>query len=152
MDVRTRRERRKRKKGVSPGVTIAVAALCSAVAFSGAYVYAMHTFNSKVTDLSEKQEMFTKLYEVDAAIRENYAGAIDEETLREALSSTYVKSIDRTNIIYVLQDEYDENKYKDYKGFKISDGSYVLIKKTMLNTGLDTETKSKNTTATDNTK
>ena len=91
-----RRERRPVKKGVPVGLTVTIAAICSAIAFSGAYVYAMHTFNSKVTDLNEKQRMFTKLYEVDSAVRENYKGSIDEETLRESLSSTYVKSVDMT--------------------------------------------------------
>lgn len=93
----------------------------------------MHTFNSKVTDLNEKQRMFTKLYEVDSAVRENYKGSIDEETLRESLSSTYIKSVDNDNILYVPESDYNEGKYsKDYKSFKISDGSYVLIKKSSL--------------------
>lgn len=128
-----RRERRAVKKGVPLGVTVTIAAICSAIAFSGAYVYAMHTFNSKVTDLNEKQRMFTKLYEVDSAVRENYKGSIDEETLRESLSSTYVKSVDNDNILYVPESDYNEDKYsKDYKSFKISDGSYVLIKKSSL--------------------
>ena len=128
-----RRERRPVKKGVPVGLTFTIAAICSAIAFSGAYVYAMHTFNSKVTDLNEKQRMFTKLYEVDSAVRENYKGSIDEETLRESLSSTYVKSVDNDNILYVPESDYNEGKYsKDYKSFKISDGSYVLIKKSSL--------------------
>lgn len=128
-----RRERRPVKKCVPLGVTVTIAAICSAIAFSGAYVYAMHTFNSKVTDLNEKQRMFTKLYEVDSAVRENYKGSIDEETLRESLSSTYVKSVDNDNILYVPESDYNEGKYsKDYKSFKISDGSYVLIKKSSL--------------------
>ena len=128
-----RRERRPAKKGVPVGLTVTIAAVCSAIAFSGAYVYAMHTFNSKVTDLNEKQRMFTKLYEVDSAVRENYKGSIDEETLRESLSSTYVKSVDNDNILYVPESDYNEGKYsKDYKSFKISDGSYVLIKKSSL--------------------
>lgn len=128
-----RRERRPVKKGVPVGLTVTIAAICSAIAFSGAYVYAMHTFNSKVTDLNEKQRMFTKLYEVDSAVRENYKGSIDEETLRESLSSAYVKSVDNDNILYVPESDYNEGKYsKDYKSFKISDGSYVLIKKSSL--------------------
>lgn len=128
-----RRVRRPVKKGVPVGLTVTIAAICSAIAFSGAYVYAMHTFNSKVTDLNEKQRMFTKLYEVDSAVRENYKGSIDEETLRESLSSTYVKSVDNDNILYVPESDYNEGKYsKDYKSFKISDGSYVLIKKSSL--------------------
>jgi carboxyl-terminal processing protease len=127
------REVRKKKKGVSVGVTIALCAVCAAVAFSIAYIYAMNTFNSKVTDLSEKQAMFTKLYEVDSAIRENYGGDISEEELQEALASTYVKNIDRDNILYVPEKEYDADKYsKEYKSYKISDGSYVLIKKSAL--------------------
>ena len=128
-----RRERRPVKKGVPVGLAVTIAAICSAIAFSGAYIYAMHTFNSKVTDLNEKQRMFTKLYEVDSAVRENYKGSIDEETLRESLSSTYVKSVDNDNILYVPESDYNEGKYsKDYKSFKISDGSYVLIKKSSL--------------------
>lgn len=132
-DRRNRRNRRSSKKGVPVGVTVTVAAICSAIAFSGAYVYAMHTFNAKVTDLSEKQAMFTKLYEVDSAVRENYNGDIDEEALKDALVSSYVKSIDEDNIIYVPESQYDEEKYaKDYKSFKISDGSYVVIKNSSL--------------------
>jgi carboxyl-terminal processing protease len=131
----SREVKRKPKRGVPIGLTIAICAVCSAVAFSVAYIYAMNTFNSKVTDLSEKQAMFTKLSEVDSAIRENYEGSIPEDELEEALSSTYVKNIDRDNILYVAEKEYDEDTYsEDYKSFKISDGSYVLIKKSALKT------------------
>ena len=56
-----RRERRPVKKGVPVGLTVTIAAICSAIAFSGAYVYAMHTFNSKVTDLNEKQIVTIKV-------------------------------------------------------------------------------------------
>ena len=133
MNMNNRKSRSKgAKKGVPLGITIAVSALCGAVAFSCAYIYAMHTFNSKVTDLAEKQAMFTKLYEVDSAIRENYGGEINEEELRNALASQYVESIDKENIIYVPENKYDSDKYKDYKNCKISDGSYVLIKKSVL--------------------
>ncbi|MDD6645944.1 MAG: hypothetical protein PUE67_07810 [Oscillospiraceae bacterium] len=134
MDNRKRRTKRSKgaKKGVPLGITIAVSALCGAVAFSCAYIYAMHTFNSKVTDLAEKQAMFTKLYEVDSAIRESYGGEINEDELRNALASQYVQSIDKENIIYVPENKYDADKFKDYKSCKISDGSYVLIKKSVL--------------------
>ena len=134
MDNKKRRTKRSKgaKKGVPLGITIAVSALCGAVAFSCAYIYAMHTFNSKVTDLAEKQAMFTKLYEVDSAIRENYGGEINEEEIRNALASQYVESIDKENIIYVPENKYDSGKYKNYKNCKISDGSYVLIKKSVL--------------------
>lgn len=130
---RSRNNRKKPKAGVPLGITITIAAVCAAIAFSLAYIYAMKTFNSKVTDLSEKQAMFTKLYEIDSAVRENYNGTIDEEKLKEALSSAYTNGTDKDNILYVSEDKYNPEKYsKDYKAFKISDGSYVLIKKSAL--------------------
>ena len=130
---RRRKNRKNHKAGVPLGITITIAAVCAAIAFSVAYIYAMKTFNSKVTDLSEKQAMFTKLYEIDSIVRENYSGTIDEEKLKDSLSSAYTIGTDKENVLYVSEAEYNPDKYsKDYKAFKISDGSYVLIKKSSL--------------------
>ncbi len=153
---RQRRKNRKtigkRKRGVPVGLTVAIAAICSAAAFSGAYIYAMNTFNSKVTDLAEKQAMFTKLYEIDSAVRENYGGTINEDELNEAISSTYVKNIDRDNIIYIPENKYNADKFSnDYKSFKISDGSYVLIKKSALKNKTEDNTSSSKNNAAENT-
>lgn len=132
MAARNRRKPKHNGKVVPLGITIAVVAVCSAIAFSVAYLVAMNTFNEKVTDLAEKQAMFTKLSQVDSTIRQHYDGEINEEELMNALSSSYAKNVDRDNIIYVPEKDYKEEDYKDYKSFRISDGSYIVIKNSVL--------------------
>lgn len=132
MAARNRRKPKHNGKVVPLGITIAVVAVCSAIAFSVAYLVAMNTFNEKVTDLAEKQAMFTKLSQVDSTIRQHYNGDINDEELMNALSSSYAKNVDRDNIIYVPEKDYKEEDYKDYKSFRISDGSYIVIKNSVL--------------------
>lgn len=132
MAARNRRKPKHNGKVVPLGITIAVVAVCSAIAFSVAYLVAMNTFNEKVTDLAEKQAMFTKLSQVDSTIRQHYDGEINKEELMNALSSSYAKNVDRDNIIYVPEKDYKEEDYKDYKSFRISDGSYIVIKNSVL--------------------
>ena len=78
---------------ISLGAGIALAAVASAITVSLTYVYAMNHFNEKMADVNERQAMYTKLSEIDQAVRQDYVGVIDEETLTDAICAGYVAGL-----------------------------------------------------------
>ena len=80
-------------KKIPLGATIALIIISVALTISVTMVIAMRQFNSKVSDVGKRQVMFEYITDIDKAVRQHYAGAIDEEKLREALTKGYIDGI-----------------------------------------------------------
>ncbi|MGN1051706.1 MAG: hypothetical protein ACI4QE_05340 [Acutalibacteraceae bacterium] len=117
------------KKKISPAITIAIVAVVAAIAFTSAYLLAMNRFNSKVSDLASRQAMFSKLSEVDSAVRQNYGGDIPEDALENSTVEGYIAGLSTSDIKYIKAEKFDESKYsqKEYKVIKLTDGSAIVI-------------------------
>lgn len=115
-------------KKVSLGVTIAVAFIAAAIAFSAAFMLSHSIINSKLSDLNQKQEVFSRLSDIDSFTREHYNGEIDEEKLHSALKEAYSQALDG-GVIFLSAQEFEGSKYdsEGYSVMKFSDGSYMII-------------------------
>lgn len=117
-------------KKISIPVAVTIAAVFGAICFSVAYLIATNTISNTVTDLNQRKAMFTKLSEVDLAVRQNYTGTIDEAKLTEALCNGYVSGVNGDEIFYLSAEDFAKSSYsKDtsVKIIKLSDGSAVII-------------------------
>ncbi len=117
------------KKKVSLPIVLCIAFLVAAVAFSLGYVASTVAVNKKITDLSEKHKMFTKLAAVDNSVRQNYGGKIDEEKLSDSLCRAYAESMG-DKVLYLSKDEYKDSEYYKSKSpnvFELSDNSAIVI-------------------------
>ncbi len=92
-------------KKISLGATLALIIIAMALTVSVTMGVAMRYFNSNVTALGEKQEMYNNLADVDTAVRQQY-GNIDEARLRAALAEGYISSIDDPYAAYLSASEY----------------------------------------------
>ena len=113
---------------VSLGITIAASLLAAAIAFSAAFMISRSIFNSKLKDLSQKQDMFSRLSDIDSFVREHYNGDIDEEKLHLAMKKAYSEALDG-NVIFMSAEEYKGSVYEE-SGASVqvlSDGSYMVI-------------------------
>lgn len=67
----------------------------------------MNLFNVKMTDITEREKMYSSLSEVDLYVRENYYGTIDEKALQEAIAQGYMSGIKDGNARYYTAEEYE---------------------------------------------
>lgn len=115
-------------KKVSLGICIAACLVAAAIAFSAAFMISRSIFNSKLKDLSQKQDMFTKLSDIDSFVRQHYKGNIDEEKLHEAFKEAYSEALDY-GVIFMTAQEYKGSAYEEAGcSFQVlSDGTYMVI-------------------------
>lgn len=115
-------------KKVSLGITVAACLVAAAIAFSAAFMISRSIFNSKLKDLSQKQDMFTKLSDIDSMVRQHYKGNIDEKRLHEAMKQAYSEALDN-QVLFMTADEYKESIYEEAGcSFQVlSDGTYMVM-------------------------
>ena len=89
---------------VSLGAAITIAVLAVALAISATMMIAMRLFNSRVSDISQRQVMYNYLDEIDYAARQQYT--IDEAKLRDVLAHGYLDGLDDPYAEYLTADEY----------------------------------------------
>ena len=100
-------------------VSISITAIIIAITYAVGYKTAMDKFNKVLTEVNERQSMYAQLSEVDQIVRQNYVGQIDEDKLKDCLSSGYISSLDEYYSLYLNADEYksyselQSNKYTD---------------------------------------
>lgn len=93
------------KRRVSPGVTIALMALTATLTLTLTYQYAMNRFNQQVKNLTERQKMYAKLYQVDTKTRDRYLYDIDENKLDDAITKGYVSGLSDPYSQFLTQSE-----------------------------------------------
>lgn len=95
-------------KKISLGIAIGIAALVAAVTFVVTYNYAMNVFNRTVKSVTEKEESYTKLAEMDQYVRANYVGELDEAYLMNCIMEGYITGLGDEHAEYFSADEYAE--------------------------------------------
>ena len=95
-------------KKISLGAAIGIMALIAAATFIITYNYSMKVFNATVKNVSEKEESYTKLSEMDKYVRGNYLGEIDEQLLTDSIMNGYVQGIGDQYAVYCTADRYAE--------------------------------------------
>lgn len=97
-------------KKVSLGVTISAVFIAIAVTFSLTLLFARENFNNQLTNLSQKQAVYGKIYELDSAIADKYFSAdeIDYDKLADGVASGYMSGIGDKYAAYYSSDEYDD--------------------------------------------
>lgn len=112
-------------KKISLGAALTVMAIVATVTFAITMVFAMNTFNNKVYNIKEREEMYTKVSEIDRIVRQNYYGDIDETELSDSLASGYMQGIGDKYGIYISAEDY--SKMSDsYDGTTVGIGVEVI--------------------------
>ena len=111
---------------VSLGVTIALMSLAAAVAIVITAGYSMFDFNGRMQSLRESEVMYSKLNEIDAYVRQNYYGEIDDEALMNAVAKGYVSGLDDAYAQYLTPQEYQQ-RMADYESQQAAIGLSVVM-------------------------
>lgn len=94
------------KKKISVGATIALMAIVATITFSVTMVFSRGQFDTMMQDIKSREAVYTKLAEVDAKVRNNYIGEIDQNKLLDGISSGYMKGIGDRYAKYYTAEQY----------------------------------------------
>ena len=97
-------------KKISLGLAISLMAIAAALTFIISTSYSVSLYNSLISDVQERAEMYTKLEQIDTYVRSYYNGTIDEDELIESLAEAYIGVLENASAEY-----YDENDYELYQ-------------------------------------
>ena len=100
-------------KKISLGITIGLMALTAAVAFIITYNFSLNVFNQKVKSVTEKEDFYTNLSELDKYVRANFYTDINEDDLLKGIMTGYVTGLDDQYAAYYTKKEYESLHAKD---------------------------------------
>lgn len=93
-------------KKISIGAAITFIAIAMAITITLTMFFSQRLFNEKVSDLAERETMYSKLAEVDKYVRANEFDAIDETLLSDQLIRGYVSGLNDDYAEYYSASEY----------------------------------------------
>lgn len=129
---------------ISLGLAISLVAIGCAITFILTWTVSLNNYNSKIASAEKYEGVYRKLKEMDATVRTNYIGTIDNEALEAAILGGYVNGIGDEYATYLSVD-----LYRDYQqansgvingaGFEAAeDGSgYLQVSKVYKNSSAD---------------
>ncbi len=121
-------------KKISLGTAVTLVLVAIAMTFTFTMVLALRNFNSKVSSITERENMFAKFTEIDNYVRYNHGEPIDESTLMDSVAKGYLSGINDPYAKYMNAQEYAaflETSGKTVSGIGVtvsmdSDG-YMLV-------------------------
>ncbi len=117
------------KKKIPLSIVITIALVVAAIAFSLAYVIATASMNAKLTDLGQKQALFSTLSDVDSFVREKSFHNMDQEKLTQELCRGYAQASEG-RLLYLTAEEYKDSEYTADNGYTvltIADSSALVV-------------------------
>ncbi|MBQ8978632.1 MAG: PDZ domain-containing protein [Oscillospiraceae bacterium] len=121
-------------KKVPIGLTVGLMAITAAVTFVITGNYTLDKFNKKITGVNEKQELYSKISEIDNFVRMNYVTDMDEHKIIEGMVSGYMNGIGDGFAAYMTSEEYAQHQsmmlgVTEGLGFSYDrePGGYILI-------------------------
>lgn len=129
---------------ISLGLAISLVAIGCAITFILTWTVSLNNYNSKIASAEKYEGVYRKLKEMDATVRTNYIGTIDNDALEAAILGGYVNGIGDEYATYLSVD-----LYRDYQqansgvingaGFEAAeDGSgYLQVSKVYKNSSAD---------------
>lgn len=92
-------------KKITIGAAITFIALAVAITFCVTLIIATERFNNQISDLRERESLYTKLSEVDAITRENSYFSVDGKEINTATVKGYISSLNDKYARYYSADE-----------------------------------------------
>ena len=116
------------KKKISLPIVIAIVLLVSALVFTIAYRTAIKNMNEKLTDLNEKQQMYSNLAAVDDFVRENSFYDADEGRVSHELCAGLVEAYNGS-VLFLTAEEFRDSVYtgNEYIKMTVADGNVIVV-------------------------
>lgn len=95
-------------KKISLGITISLIAIGCAITFVLTWTVSQSIYNSKIASNTKFEGVYEKLKNMDAIVRRNYIGTLNDDTLENAIINGYVAGIGDPYAYYLPQNAYYE--------------------------------------------
>ncbi len=95
-------------KKISLGVAISLVAIGCAITFVLTWAVSLNVYNSKIGTAEKYEGMYAKLREIDAAVRNNYIGTLNEENIENSIINGYVSGLNDRYASYMSSSSYYE--------------------------------------------
>ena len=95
-------------KKISISLAITIAIIAMTVTFSVTMVLAGQHFNNTVSSVKEKENMYSKLAEIDKYVRDNAYYEINDDTLNDTIASGYMLGTGDRAAVYYTANAYAE--------------------------------------------
>ncbi len=92
-------------KKISIGVAVSLILIAVSITFTATVIYAMRSFDSKVSSAQERASMFDKLSEIDKVVRANMLYPVEDTQLSDNLSEGYMAGLGDEGAKYLTADE-----------------------------------------------
>lgn len=132
-------------KRISLGLAISLVAIGCAITFILTWTVSLNHYNTKIASTEKYDGVYKKLKEMDATVRGNYIGEIDNDVLEGAIINGYVSGVGDKYAVYMTADLYYDYQQTNSgvingAGFDAEeDGSgYLKITKIYKNSSADT--------------
>ena len=93
-------------KRISLGLAISLVAIGCAITFILTWTVSLNSYNSKIASAEKYDGVYQKLKEMDATVRGNYIGEIDNDALEWAIINGYVSGVGDKYASYMTADLY----------------------------------------------
>ncbi len=93
-------------KKISLGIAISIAAIACAVTFVITMTVSLNNYNGKIANVQQREEIYTKLQEIDSYVRNYSLYEINEEEMKNGVYSGYLTCIKDPGAKYYTTDEY----------------------------------------------
>ncbi len=122
------------KKKISIGAAVALMAVIATITFSVTMIFSRSQFDTMMQDIKSREAVYTKLAEVDAKVRNNYIGEIDQTTLMDGIIAGYMRGTSDRYARYYTAEEYKkevDSLNGNLVGIGVevttSDSGYILV-------------------------
>ena len=95
-------------KRISLGLAISLVAIGCAITFILTWTVSLNNYNTKIASTEKYDGVYKKLKEMDATVRGNYIGEIDNDVLESAIINGYVNGVGDKYALYMTADIYHD--------------------------------------------
>lgn len=100
-------------KKIPLGIAISVVALVATLAIMLTYTLAISTFEDRMSSVTERQNTYDLMSEIEGKIRQKFYGNIDEATLREAMAAGMLDGLNDENCAYLSPEQWELQSNRD---------------------------------------
>ncbi len=93
-------------KKISLGITISLIAIACAVTFVVTMTVSLNLYNEKIAGVQQRQEINTRIQEIDSFVRNYSLYAIDDDNIKTGIYAGYLDGITDKHSDYYTTDEY----------------------------------------------
>lgn len=108
-------------KKISLGAAVTFMAITAAIAVTLTMFFSFNTFNQKIGNIKDREAMYSKIADIDAFVRQNYIGEIDQKELVDMMAKGYVQGLGDKYGAYLTDEEYKELS-ESYEGKMVGVG------------------------------